>query len=121
MQHTLSEQQSRHAALLGNFDASLQRLAAVPLHPALRAAIHDYQAQGASLSSSVATASVSASTTAAQGVTGAGIGAVTGGPAGGVAPTEFATLLDCIPVERERVYLAQCSVNHKKVRCVALR
>jgi hypothetical protein len=108
LQLTLTEQQAHHAVLLGSFEASLQRLAAVPLHPSIKAAVQEYQVSA--LANSVASVN-----TAAGGVPGLqGLPGVGGTAA---APVEVNTLLDCIPVERERVYLAQCVANHKKV-CV---
>lgn len=98
-QEKLREQQSKHTALIDNFDASLRALSAVPLHPALRAAIEDYQ--GSALGSSTASA------------TSASAGAAGAGAAGGAGAT--GTLLDCIPVDRERVFLSQCAANHRKV------
>jgi hypothetical protein len=89
----LREQQSKHTALIENFDASLRALSAVPLHPALRAAIEDYQ--GSALGSSTASAGSAAVASSAAGNTG--------------------TLLDCIPVDREKVFLSQCAANHRKV------
>jgi hypothetical protein len=92
-QAKLREQQSKHTSLIDNFDASLRALSAVPLHPALRAAIEDYQ--GSALGSSTASATSAAAGAAGVGATG--------------------TLLDCIPVDRERVFLSQCAANHRKV------
>jgi hypothetical protein len=109
LQLTLTEQQAHHAVLLGSFETSLQRLAAVPLHPSIKAAVQEYQVSA--LANSVASVN-----TTAGGVPGLqGLPGVGGTAA---APVEVNTLLDCIPVERERVYLAQCVANHKKVTCV---
>jgi hypothetical protein len=106
LQLTLTEQQAHHTVLLGSFETSLQRLAAVPLHPSIKAAVQEYQTSA--LANSVASVN-----TTAGGVPGLqGLPGVGGTAA---APVEVNTLLDCIPVERERVYLAQCVANHKKV------
>jgi hypothetical protein len=96
LQAKLREQQSRHTTLIDNFDASLRALSSVPLHPALRAAIEDYQstALGSSTTSAGSAAAVAANATGTTG-----------------------TLLDCIPVDREKVFLSQCAANHRKVSC----
>jgi hypothetical protein len=113
--------------LLENFEQSLENLTKVPLHPSLRLAIENYAAHMLSMQGST-----SAGGGGGGGVNAAGSSASTGGGGGGgiagVSPqpsqpllnaTATGTLIDCIPVDRERAFLVQCVANHKKV-CVVL-
>jgi len=106
-QGKLTAQQSEHATLLDSFEASLQSLAQVPLHPAIKAAFAEYTASALNASS------------AAQGREGGARERDSSRDGGTPVPNlaQAQTLYDCVPVDRERVYLAQCVSNHKKV-CV---
>jgi hypothetical protein len=116
--------------LLENFEQSLENLTKVPLHPSLRLAIESYAAHmlnmqgstsaggggGGGSGGGVNTAGSSASTAAAGG----GIAGVSPQPSQPLLnATATGTLIDCIPVDRERAFLVQCVANHKKV-CVVL-
>eukprot|EP01032_Pedospumella_encystans_P013316 gene13316-15338_t len=125
----LSVQQNEHTALLDSFEASLERLAQVPLHPAIKAAFSEYTA-AASLNASSTTAGYAGAaggaitpTTTTPTTTPPNLNNITINTTNPATTTNTAnvnismaqTLYDCVPVDRERVYLAQCASNHKKV------
>ena len=135
LQSKLSVQQSEHTALLDSFEASLERLAQVPLHPAIKAAFSEYTA-AASLNASSTTAGGAGYAGAAGGAitpttttptsTPPNLNTITINTANTTNPattmntanvniSTAQTLYDCVPVDRERMYLAQCASNHKKV------
>jgi hypothetical protein len=84
---------SVHGQLLSGFETTLQHLAAVPLHPAL----------------------VSAAATAASRQLCAGTGGNTSTAAAGIVQQHMATLLDTVPVERERSWMQQCQTSHHRL------
>ena len=138
LQTTFGQQQELHRHLLDNFEANLEQLKQIPLHPSFLQAYELYKAQyqaqqqqqlqqqqqqqqsqsqrsgGGDGSSSALSASwVTHHGHASHGDAHAAAAATT--TTSEIAFPPLQTLYDCIPVDRERKFFAHCLDNHRQL------
>jgi Autophagy protein ATG17-like domain/Autophagy-related protein 11 len=94
---TFRAKTSAHAQLLAGFEGTLQQLAAMPLHPSLIHAAARHRHHTSHPAAAAAAAATAGETSAAP------------------MHPHMTTLLDTVPVERERNWMQQCQTSHTRL------